>query len=111
MECTSRKTDKATIVEVSGRLDAASAQDFEKADLGAVDGSGNRVILDFSGLEYISSAGLRSLLVLGKKINAADGTLIIVGMKGIVQEVFDISGCGALFPMHPSVEAALEAIG
>ncbi len=111
MKYTSRKTDKALIIEVSGRLDAATAPEFEEASLASTEQEENRVVLDFSGLEYISSAGLRSMLILGKKIKAANGTMMVVGLTGIVREVFDISGCGALFPDHPTLEAALEAMG
>lgn len=67
--------------------------------------------MDLSGVEYISSAGLRSLLVLGKRIKAKGGTLLLVGLQGMVKEVFDISGFAALFPVHASHEEALEAIG
>ena len=111
MECRSYKQAAATVIEVTGRMDAVTAQDFEK-ECGAWTGQGEKhLVVDLSGLEYISSAGLRSFLIIGKQAKAAGGTLVLAGMQGMVQEVFDISGFATLFPAYPSLEAALEAAG
>lgn len=109
MECTSRKIDKAMVIEVVGRMDAVTAQDFEKACGAWTDQGEKRFVVDLSALEYISSAGLRSFLILGKRIRAAGGTLVLTGLQGMVREVFEISGFATIFAVCSSREEALEA--
>ena len=78
-------------VSLSGRLDTTTAPELEKSlkeSLGGI----TELTLDFTGLEYISSAGLRVLLSAQKAINAANGTMTIVGANDIVKEIFDVTG-------------------
>ena len=65
------------------------------------------VVVQCSGLVYISSAGLRSVLVSGKKLQAQQGRLVFVALQDTVQEVFEISGFSSLFQTFASEEAAL----
>jgi len=110
MNIESRKDGNRIVVSVAGRMDAVSAPEFDrKCDEWLGEGL-TAFILDFSGLEYISSAGLRSLLVLGKKLSAKKGKLVIASVKDVVKEVFTISGFGAIFTMADSVEAALGQV-
>jgi anti-anti-sigma factor len=76
-----------------GRLDANSAQSLQEAFRGMGEDSDKRnVVLDFAGVDYVSSAGLRELLILQKKILAAQGSLTIRNISGLVREVFDMTG-------------------
>lgn len=112
MECTSHKTDSAVVIQVAGRMDGVTAKDFDKAGSDWIDRGETRLVVDLTGLEYISSAGLRSFLLLGKKIKSAGGgALVLAGLQDMVREVFDISGFSTIFPVHSSLEEALEAIG
>lgn len=75
---------------LSGRLDTTTAPDFDKAASEGIEGF-KKVIVDLSSLEYISSAGLRVLLSLHKKVSV-EGTLIIRNANDIVSEVFEVTG-------------------
>jgi anti-sigma B factor antagonist len=75
---------------VAGRLDTMTSKLLEE-ELASFDDKEN-VILDFSGLEYISSAGLRVLLVMQKKMNAQGGTMKLTGVRPEVNEIFEITG-------------------
>ena len=79
------------VVTLSGRLDTTTAPDFEKELKSSLDGV-KELTLDFAGLDYISSAGLRVLLSAQKLMNAAGGTMKIVGANDIVKEIFDVTG-------------------
>ena len=79
------------VFTLSGRLDTTTAPDFEKELKSSLDGV-KELILDFTGLDYISSAGLRVLLSAQKLMNAADGSMKIVGANDIVKEIFDVTG-------------------
>jgi anti-anti-sigma factor len=95
------------IVSVEGRMDAVSSQEFDRKCEEWIAAGETRFILNFSGLEYISSAGLRSLLILGKKLSAKKGKVVIACVKDVVKEVFTISGFGSVFAVEDSVESAL----
>jgi anti-anti-sigma factor len=102
-----RRDGGRMIVTVAGRMDAVSAPEFDKrCEAWLAEGAGT-FIIDFSGLDYISSAGLRSLLILGKKLAPKQGRVVIAAAKDVVKEVFTISGFGSIFPMTDSVASAL----
>lgn len=80
----------ALTIAISGRLETTTAPEFETVIKNELDGV-TELTLDFSELEYISSAGLRMLLLAQKKMNA-QGTMKIVNANEIVCEIFDITG-------------------
>ncbi|MHB8121922.1 MAG: STAS domain-containing protein [Desulfuromonadaceae bacterium] len=110
MEFQATKEVNATIVTVTGRLDAVTAPEYEKAVNELISGGEIAFVIDFNGLDYISSAGLRGLLVTAKQLKGKDGQVRFANVKGTVKEVFDISGFGSIFQMDDSVAAALAKI-
>ena len=105
------KQEKGARMSVSGRMDAMTSMDFNQACENLLDEGVENIIVDLGDLEYISSAGLRSLLVAGKKIAADDGKLLLCRLTGMAREVFDISGFSSVFAVYDNVEAAFEALG
>ncbi len=101
--------DDKTVVTVAGRLDAMTAPDFEKESLAWVEGGDRKILLDLADLEYISSAGLRAILALAKRARASGGAVTVCSMKGMVAEVFAISGFDAFLPVAADREGGLEA--
>ena len=104
------KMEKSLIVTVSGRMDALSAPEFEKKVGGWMDEGETNFIIDLGMLDYISSAGLRSMLILTKELKAKDRQLLLAALKDTVQEVFEISGFSSIIPICKSVEAAIKQI-
>lgn len=107
MEVSGRKEGQVLIVEISGRMDASTASKFETTCNEWLEDGEKRLIVDFAGLEYISSAGLRSILSIGKKLKSRGGALSVCQMDGMVQEVFEISGFSSIFPAYDTIEDAL----
>jgi anti-anti-sigma factor len=107
MKIEGKQDNGRLVVSVEGRMDAVSAPEFDKRCEDWISAGVTVFILNFGGLEYISSAGLRSLLVLGKKLTAKKGRIVIAALKDVVKEVFTISGFGSIFTVVDSVEAAL----
>lgn len=101
---------KYRVIHLSGRLDGASATEFEKSILPTLEDSSypNYVILDMEKLEYVSSAGLRVILIVGKTVRATQGKLVLVGLQPLVHDIFEVSGFLTLFPVADSVEKAKE---
>lgn len=87
---TSYEGDAATVA-VSGHLNTNTAGELEQ-ELSEVFGRTYRVTLDFAGLDYLSSAGLRVLVGAQKQVVAAGGAMRIVNLADDVREVFEITG-------------------
>lgn len=110
MKIQTNKEASAMVATITGRLDAVTAPEYEKAVNELIAGGEIAFVFDFGGLDYISSAGLRALLATAKQLKAKGGQVRFANVKGTVKEVFDISGFGAIFPMDDSVAAALAKI-
>lgn len=81
-----------TIVALQGELDTAAVQQFTEQLESVVAEAGKKVIIDFSDLEFISSAGMRVLLKLNKDVAANGGSVCIVGMSEDIRQLFQMTG-------------------
>ena len=106
MEILEETTGNATILVPLSRVDSATAKAFEARVIAAVGAGAARVVIDFSRLDYISSAGLRVVLV-GAKMTRAPRKFALCGMKPQIREVFDVSGFSKILSIHPDRAAAL----
>lgn len=88
--------DNYTMLNVNGRLDSTTATDFENALMNILDPTKENIV-NFKELKYISSSGLRVLLVAAKKLGQSKQKLTISAMQDHIKEVFDISGFTGLF--------------
>jgi anti-anti-sigma factor len=107
MEFDSRKEKEGTVVSIRGRMDAVTTPEIENELASLVSGGVKRLVVDLQGLEYISSAGLRSFLATAKKLKVCEGSLVFANVGGHVTEVFRISGFYSLFTVCDSVGDAL----
>ncbi len=110
MELTAKSEKSAVVVSIKGRVDATTAPELETYLSDQIDSGGNIIILNMTELDYISSAGLRVALLTAKKLKGQQGDLMLAGLQGPVQEVFEISGFTAIFNMFETEEAALEQL-
>lgn len=109
MQISTRTTNDIHIVAIAGNLDSTTSPEAQKK-LDAVLAGARKVALDFSQLDYISSAGLRVLLGAAKRLRASGGTLGMFGLNQSVREVFEISGFSAILTVYPSEAEALGAM-
>lgn len=110
MDIKTSKEATATVVTIAGRMDAVTAPEFEKQIKQLIEEGSCNFVVDFQGMDYISSAGLRALLATAKLLKGKSGQLLFANIAGTVKEVFDISGFGSIFQTHDSVTAALASI-
>jgi len=113
MNVADKRYADAIVLQVSGRLDQETCEDFrpqltEYVDRAVREKSG--LVLDFNGLEYVSSAGLRCLLVASRQMKAAKGRILVADMQPMVAEIFAISHFDLLFEVVPTVREALAAV-
>jgi anti-anti-sigma factor len=102
------RTNLAVILQVNGRVDGETAPELDRVCQQWITAADRNLILDFSGVQYISSAGLSSVLGAGKEIDRHGGRLLICGLPARVKQVFTFSGLDTLFPLFETREAALS---
>ncbi|UCC25862.1 MAG: STAS domain-containing protein [Gemmatimonadales bacterium] len=108
MKISHDEQDGVAVVRFEGNLDTNTAPEAQEA-LDDLIGAGTvKVLVDFSDLDYISSAGLRVLLATAKKLRGGGGNLRLCGLNETVAEVFEISGFSTIFAVFPSEAEALE---
>ena len=110
MTITPETTAQATIVPLLGQINSANAGALEAQLLTLVDGGVRQLVLDFAALDYISSAGLRLVLVLAKRLKQERGRLVLCDMQPHVHEVFDISGFLAILDVQATRQEALARL-
>ena len=102
------KVDGAVVIAVEGQINSANAPALETDLLSRIDQGERRVVLDLGLLSYISSAGLRVVLMMAKRLRQSDGKLVLCGLQSRVREVFDISGFLAILTVVETREDALR---
>jgi stage II sporulation protein AA (anti-sigma F factor antagonist) len=110
MDLQTRTENSTNVVTLSGRLDAVTAPEFEQSIRELIDNGNIYIVVDFEQLDYISSAGLRGLLLMAKLLNAKSGRACLANVTGNVRSVFDMCGFCSVFKMENSVAEALAAI-
>ena len=111
MEFSSERFFDVVVASPGGRIDHASAEDFKQQLAPALETcieGGDRVVLDFSNVEYISSVGLRVLMLAAKQVKAQKGVVVIAAMQPVVKEIFDISRFNYVFSAFPAVRQAVS---
>ena len=111
MEILEQTQDGAVVLAPRGRVDSTSSAELEAALLGQLDAGRTRVAVDLEGVEYISSAGLRVLLMLAKKLRGQSGRLVLCAMPESVRLVFELAGFLPIFEIDDSRAAALARLG
>jgi anti-anti-sigma factor len=110
MEISRKRDGEVVVVKLSGRLDSSAAATAEEGLLVALGGVPPRLAIDMTELGYISSAGLRVLLVVAKKVQQQHGKIALFGLNPNVREVFTVSGFDTIFPIETDAAAAIASV-
>ncbi len=110
MEIKEDKIDGQVVISLSGRIDSTAAVEFEEKLIEIVDTGCHTMVIDFLRVQFISSAGLRVLLLAAKKVKPYGGKILLCDMSKDVREVFDISGFSSIFDIHENVSNAVNSI-
>ena len=101
--------ESVLVLNPMGRIDGTNAKEFEEALLGRIDAGDTQVLMNFEGINYISSAGLRVLLMAAKRTSEAKGQLALCAVQPHIQEVFTVSGFAQIIAIHEDSGAALAS--
>ena len=103
-----REVGDVTIASASGRIDLSNADALKDSLSTALSQTKKFLVLDLSNLEYISSAGLRSLMITSKAAKADGKAFSIAALKPLVLEIFTISRFNLVFPLFETVRDAIK---
>lgn len=110
MEIKREIVNGVNVLALLGRVDELSTMEVQAAFQHLIDQNADKVVLDLSGVEYISSSGLRVLLFVYRKMKSNGGNMRLCNLSPFVAEVFEVSNFTSLFDIDWSRDAALEAI-
>lgn len=109
MNITTERISDFLVLNIDGRIDTSNFSAFEEEINKLLSKSEKNIIFNCSGLNYISSSGLRVFLVAQKKMISAKGRLYLCAMQPSIKEIFVISGFSNIFRIFDTLEEALEA--
>jgi len=110
LEINSEAINDVLVIKLIGRLDGITSKTFTEKTNAPEKSAFSRIVLDCKDLNYISSEGLRVILMEAKKAKSLGGSLTLCSVNTAVNEVMMISGFGALFGVHSNVQDAIKAI-
>jgi anti-anti-sigma factor len=107
MEIGEERAGQALVIVPRGRIDSVSSGELERFVVARLDAGTRRVVIDLAGVDYISSAGLRVLLLAAKRLKPPQGVLVLCGLGPSVRAVLELAGFMSLFAVEPAREQAL----
>ena len=99
---------EAAIFHVQGRLDSTSTPELEQRVVLCLNEGAKNLVMDFSELDYINSAGLRILVMSYQRLLPLGGQVMVCGARDYIDEIFLISGYNKIFPMYPDLDQAIK---
>ncbi len=102
------KQGDITILAPRNSIDTATAPELEKVTLEHLAAGSNKLVIDFNQVDYISSVGLRVVLIAAKQLRKSSGILVLSSLNDVVLEVFEISGLAKILTIAPDINAAKQ---
>lgn len=109
MDLNQEQADGVTVLQVTGRIDSTTAPMLGERLTTMLSAGPARVVVDFSKLDYISSAGFRVLLLAAKRADQTASRLVLCGVSGKVRQLFDLGGFLDLFSIASTREEGIAA--
>ena len=110
MEINAERDSGAVIARANGRIDSSNSREFHSALEAVVTDDDSAVVLNFENVAYISSAGMRVILITAKSLQSSGTKFALCSMDESIREVFKISGFDKIIPIHGSQSEALTAV-
>lgn len=107
MNISEKEQNGILIYSIGGSLDTNTSPTLEERIMDAIGNGTNKMIIDFSNLDYISSAGLRVLNKTTKKLKHNEGTIVLCSMQDYIKEVFEIAGFDYFITIVPTMDDAI----
>ena len=111
MDITTERQDGILSALVSGRIDGSNVIQLEETVRTAIEDGDHAVMMDLENLSYISSAGLRVVLIIAKNVRARDAKFALCAVSDQIRQVFEVSGFDKIVSIHPSKTEAAASFG
>lgn len=112
MEFTTQQIADVTVIQVKGRIDHKTAKDFENALKPHLDqciaGDFKRILMDMGDVEFMTSAGLRVLMIAARTCDKEKGEIAVAALQPLIKEIFKISRFDLILKVFPTVQSALK---
>ena len=102
--------DGVVIGRIEGRIDSANTAEFERVLESGLNPTAKTVVMDFEKVAFMSSAGLRVVLMLAKQLRKRGAQAAVCSLPGAIREVFSVSGVDRILPTHGSETQAIDAL-
>lgn len=109
MELSTMEYKRVAVVTVSGRVDSVTSTELETALRALVEKGTTNLVLDLSGVDFLSSSGLRVMVTTRKALKGAGGEVVIAQPSDRVRETLELAGLDVLFTTHPTRESAVAS--
>jgi len=103
--------DDVVVMPIKGRVDAVTAPQLNREVHAQIDGGARYILLDLADVTFLSSSGLRALLLIRKELMTLGGQLRLASLRPQVYEVFTLTGFTQVFAIHTTVEEARAQFG
>lgn len=113
MHLTQERYGDALVLHLAGRVDNSTTDALKSSldlHVGNCRAEGDRLILDLSNVDYISSVGLRLLMLAARQSREQGGTIVVAALQPVVREIFEISRFNLVFQCFGSVREALSRV-
>jgi anti-anti-sigma factor len=110
MEISEEPVGDVYVVTAQGRLDGTSSAKFLERFEPLTSGANPKLLIDLSGIDFVTSAGLRAVLGVVKRVKAANGLLAVCGLQAPVREILDITGLTPMMQIYPLRADGLVAL-
>jgi anti-anti-sigma factor len=110
MEIHDERIGDTCVATAKGRLDGSTSTAFAEKIGGLITSPKPKLLIDFAGVDFVTRAGLRVVLLLVKQVRAAGGSFALCSVQDTVREVLDITGFSGMFSVHPARTDAIAAL-
>lgn len=110
MENSFEREGTTLMIKTGGRIDGVNARDFENDLRNNIEDTDKAVVVDLEGLSYISSAGLRAILLIAKTLSQRGAKFALCSLSEPIREVFEISGFDKIVAIHNTQREALASV-
>ena len=109
MEIQDKQDGEVTVLTLKGSIDAMTAPKISEYITGLISNRNIKLVADFSGVDYTSSAGLRVLLSAIKETRSQSGDMRLAGVQPDVLKVLNLSGFTSILKMFDDTDAAVAS--
>ena len=110
MEVVTERSDGILWARVSGRIDGTNFRKFEESINSVIEADDRAVIVDLEKLHYISSAGLRTVLMIARNLKRREAAFSLCALTDVVQQIFECTGFDEIITIHPTKADALASV-